>query len=193
MKYHSTLQINDVDYPIFLLLYAREIKGIATQIQLPPLSPAPGPEHFLPAADEHLHALSATWMDLWFHAWAASSSESLAVPGTNQRIEPADEEFEEGTPIQWLWTARSPEEAINMASFEKWYDQVLSRRQVVDWRAQGDRMNEALDAGLDTIYALPLEGYFQYKVNQRCLVISAQVLRRPDWLSKALQQWLAAK
>ncbi len=192
MSKHRGIVVNDVDYPIFLLLYVREIKSLANDIQLPALHPAPVPEMHLPAAEEHVHALSATWRRLWLQAWSASS-EAAAVPGTNQMIEPFSQAMADGEPAPWLWPSGSPEEAVNMAVFEQWYDQVLSQRRVVDWRSLGEVMDQALDAGLETVYVLPLEGFYQFKVNRRCLVVSARVLGQQEWLERALRQWLASE
>ncbi|GAA1410990.1 hypothetical protein AUR04nite_03380 [Glutamicibacter uratoxydans] len=193
MSMHRGIVVNDVDYPMFLLLYVREIKSLANDIQLPALHPAPGPEQLLPAAEEHVHALSAMWRRLWLQAWSASSGEAAAVPGTNQKSEPFSQAMADGEPTPWLWPSGSPEEAVNMAAFEQWYDQVLSQRRLVNWRSLGAVMDQAFDAGLETVYVLPLEGFYQFKVNRRCLVVSAQVLGRQEWLERALRQWLASE
>lgn len=80
-----------------------------------------------------------------------------------------------------------------MEAFENWYQQILSNRHLVDWRSFGSTMDAVLEAGLNIDYVLPLEGFYQFRVNHRCLVVSAQVLGREEWLEQALSQWLSSK
>ncbi len=187
-----SFSVNDQIRPLDMLLFVRSAWGLAQDLDLPPLDPAPDTGASALPAGTPRSVWEARWRQLWLDAWVANASGGFTVPGLGMELlRGAKAELEDGTPVPGSWSVAFGECGIDVPAFQAWDRQLDQMRGVILSEMREPRFMQAIGKGLSEFIVLPLAGYYVHRLGENRMVLSWQTLHDLSLLRRAIDQWLS--
>lgn len=172
------------------LLFVRHAWSIAENIELPPLSPAPGRGISKVPPSASIDEWSDRWRIAWDRAW-----DWYKIQDPDRTKHPTPELMREvlrpgqdlDPLIPPLWTTEYDWEALDDDAFSNWQrDLSQIPPSDVERRVLPDLI-PAWESGMDTVIVVPFAGYFAKRITRRHLAVSASTRNSPTTYSRALR------
>lgn len=187
---NMVIAVDEHPLSLNLLLFIRNAWSIATDVEMPELSPSPKAGASSVPNSVSIPEWEDRWRTAWSRAWAwykVSDPDWMKHP--TQEI--ARQVFRPGQDlhplIPPLWTAEYGWEGLDLEAFNDW-DRNLSPRIPTDVERQSlTDLIPAWKSGLNTVIVLPYAGYFAERLTHGHLVVSAATRNDPEAYAKALQ------
>lgn len=176
---------------INMLLFVREAWALASDLDIPALSPKPQVRGSSLPASQTVETWEQRWHSQWLRAWewyeldksrttpaSPSHMNELARPGQdlNQHIAP-------------FWFVEYGFEGIDEEAFYAWDKFVVSGAVPMDARSHAAELAVASELGLTTIITLPYSGYYAKVLSNSHLVVSNDTMQDSAMFKKALADW----
>jgi hypothetical protein len=184
------ISVDDHPLAINQLLFVRHAWSIAENIELPPLSPAPGRGISKVPPSASIDEWSDRWRIAWDRAW-----DWYKIQDPDRTKHPTPELMREvlrpgqdlDPLIPPLWTTEYDWEGLDGDAFSNWQrDLSQIPPSDVERRVLPDLI-PAWGSGMDTVIVVPFAGYFAKRITRRHLAVSASTRNSPTTYSRALR------
>jgi hypothetical protein len=183
------IRVNDTPHHLTLLLFVREAWSIASDMDIPPLDPAPNCGHSRMPSSADAAAWDQRWKDAWEHAWSWFETEDPTHHPTRAEMHEIENTDSGSSPfVPPFWTQQYEWEGLDRDAYQVWDHGLIPKFPNGAERQSLHELVPAWQSGIDTIIVLPYQGYFAERLSHRHLVVSAAVRNNPEDYSRALRE-----